>query len=267
MLMISCCPICRKALQVLCVWCWRSLVALCRKALQVLCVSCWRSLVALSVGRHYKYSLHHAAVSVAWLQEGITNFMLVMLQISCCPGCRKALPRCAVCLGTLGTASVFGTCAEQPPIKGKSQTNLTKLDHHIYPENTKLVIKTQKFQTHTHTHTHTPPQKKKKKNFFLQGQCRQTCLEWDKNCEKKKSSITNRILLQCWFWVALTARELKKKKIWNRVDCQRSEKRSKTHKRLKECFLIRHNRTMADGRPIKKRSFNQRVENKLLSKA
>ena len=35
----------------------------------------------------------------------------------------------------------------------------------------------------------------------------------------------------------------KQKKIWNRVDCQRSEKRSKTHKRLKERFLIRRNRT------------------------
>ena len=33
------------------------------------------------------------------------------------------------------------------------------------------------------------------------------------------------------------------KKIWNRVDCKRSEKRSKTHKRLKERFLIRQNRT------------------------
>ena len=34
-----------------------------------------------------------------------------------------------------------------------------------------------------------------------------------------------------------------KKKIWNRVDCKCSEKRSKTHKRLKERFLIRWNRT------------------------
>ena len=33
------------------------------------------------------------------------------------------------------------------------------------------------------------------------------------------------------------------KKIGNRVDCQRSEERSKTHKRLKEHFLIRRNRT------------------------
>ena len=32
------------------------------------------------------------------------------------------------------------------------------------------------------------------------------------------------------------------KKITNRVNCQRSEKRSKTHKRLKEQFLIRRNR-------------------------
>ena len=33
------------------------------------------------------------------------------------------------------------------------------------------------------------------------------------------------------------------RKIWNRVDCQRSEKRFKTHKRLKERFLIRRNWT------------------------
>ena len=36
---------------------------------------------------------------------------------------------------------------------------------------------------------------------------------------------------------------LKKKKIWSRVRCQHSEKRSKTHKRLKERFLIKRNRT------------------------
>ena len=35
----------------------------------------------------------------------------------------------------------------------------------------------------------------------------------------------------------------KKKKNWNRVDHQHSEKRSKTHKRLKECFLVGRNRT------------------------
>ena len=33
------------------------------------------------------------------------------------------------------------------------------------------------------------------------------------------------------------------KNIWNRVDCQHSEKRSKAHKRWKEHFLIRQNRT------------------------
>ena len=38
----------------------------------------------------------------------------------------------------------------------------------------------------------------------------------------------------------------KKKKIWNRVDCQRSENRSETHKRFKERFLI--------GRNLKKRA-------------
>ena len=35
----------------------------------------------------------------------------------------------------------------------------------------------------------------------------------------------------------------KKKKIWNRVDCQCYEKRCKTYKRLKERFLIGRNRT------------------------
>ena len=42
-----------------------------------------------------------------------------------------------------------------------------------------------------------------------------------------------------WFlWQIVSDR-----KIWNRVDCLRSEKRSKTHKRLKECFLIGQNWT------------------------
>ena len=45
----------------------------------------------------------------------------------------------------------------------------------------------------------------------------------------------------CLKLVSLKKKNLKK--IWNRVDCQRSEKRSKTHKRLKERFLIRQNRT------------------------
>ena len=41
-----------------------------------------------------------------------------------------------------------------------------------------------------------------------------------------------------------TVAATKKKKIWNRVDCQRSEKkRSKTHKRLQERFLIKRNGT------------------------
>ena len=38
-------------------------------------------------------------------------------------------------------------------------------------------------------------------------------------------------------------KQQQQKQIWNRVDCQRSEKRSKTHKRLKERFLIIRNRT------------------------
>ena len=44
-----------------------------------------------------------------------------------------------------------------------------------------------------------------------------------------------------WFLEILIA--LIKTKICNRVDCQRSEKRSKTHKKLKERFLIIRNRT------------------------
>ena len=35
----------------------------------------------------------------------------------------------------------------------------------------------------------------------------------------------------------------KQKKIWNRVDCQRSEKRSETHKRFKRTLLIGKNKT------------------------
>ncbi|KAL8558525.1 hypothetical protein ACOMHN_038849 [Nucella lapillus] len=46
-------------------------------------------------------------------------------KVSCCPSCRKALPRCAVCLGTLGTASTCGaTGTEQPAIKS-GQSNMT----------------------------------------------------------------------------------------------------------------------------------------------
>ncbi|XP_076467214.1 GATOR2 complex protein MIOS-like [Babylonia areolata] len=44
-------------------------------------------------------------------------------KVSCCPSCRKALPRCAVCLGTLGTASTFVASAEQPAIRsGQAKT-------------------------------------------------------------------------------------------------------------------------------------------------
>ena len=50
-------------------------------------------------------------------------------------------------------------------------------------------------------------------------------------------------------------------KISNRVGCQRSEKRSKTHKRLKECFLIRWNRTKCAnfrGKPLFQATYNNR---------
>ena len=49
------------------------------------------------------------------------------------------------------------------------------------------------------------------------------------------------------------------KKIWNRVHRQRSEKRSKTHKRLKERFLIRRNRTKRAnfrGNPLFQATYN-----------
>ncbi|KAK7109429.1 GATOR2 complex protein MIOS-like [Littorina saxatilis] len=42
-------------------------------------------------------------------------------KITCCPSCRKALPRCAVCLGTLGTASAFSANVEQPTLKSGQQ--------------------------------------------------------------------------------------------------------------------------------------------------
>ena len=48
-------------------------------------------------------------------------------------------------------------------------------------------------------------------------------------------------------------------KIRNRVDCQRSEKRSKTHKRLKERFLIGRNRTkraIFRGSPLFQATYN-----------
>ena len=51
----------------------------------------------------------------------------------------------------------------------------------------------------------------------------------------------------------------KKKKIWNRVDCQCSEKGSKTHKRLKEHFLIGRNRTKCAhfwGSPLFQATYN-----------
>ena len=56
------------------------------------------------------------------------------------------------------------------------------------------------------------------------------------------------------------------KKIWNRVDCQRYEKKKRTqaHKRLKERFLIRRNRTKrADfrGIPLFQATYNNTTEN------
>ena len=53
-------------------------------------------------------------------------------------------------------------------------------------------------------------------------------------------------------------------KIRNRVDCQHSEKRSKTHKRLKERFLIRRNRTKSanfKGKPLFQATYNNTTEN------
>ncbi|XP_025096511.1 GATOR complex protein MIOS-like isoform X2 [Pomacea canaliculata] len=46
------------------------------------------------------------------------------VKISCCPSCRKALPRCAICLCTLGTASAFGVSGEHSPLQG-GQEKLT----------------------------------------------------------------------------------------------------------------------------------------------
>ena len=64
--------------------------------------------------------------------------------------------------------------------------------------------------------------------------------------------------IKCWIKTKLLS--ITHKKSWNRVDCQRSEKkRSKTHTRLKERFLLGRNCTFARFvlfRPIKKRSFN-----------
>ena len=55
----------------------------------------------------------------------------------------------------------------------------------------------------------------------------------------------------------------KKKKNGNRVDCQRSEKRSKTHKGLKERFLIGRNRTKRGhfrGSPLFQATYNIKTE-------
>ena len=52
--------------------------------------------------------------------------------------------------------------------------------------------------------------------------------------------------------------------IRNRVDCQRSEKRSKTHKRLKERFLIRRSKTKHanfQGKPLFQTTYNNTTEN------
>ena len=58
---------------------------------------------------------------------------------------------------------------------------------------------------------------------------------------------------------------LREKKIWNRVDCQRSEeKKSKTHKRLKERFLIGRHRTKLTnfrGSPLFQARYNNKKTN------
>ena len=54
-------------------------------------------------------------------------------------------------------------------------------------------------------------------------------------------------------------------RIWNRVDCQHSEKRSRTHKRLKECFLIGWNRRKHanfQGSPLFQAMYNIKTEKK-----
>ena len=43
--------------------------------------------------------------------------------------------------------------------------------------------------------------------------------------------------------LSIKQQQQQQKPVWNRVDCQRSAKRSKTHKRLKRHFLIGRNRT------------------------
>ena len=58
------------------------------------------------------------------------------------------------------------------------------------------------------------------------------------------------------------------KKIWNKVDCQHSEKRSKTHKRLKECFLIGRNRTKHAnfwGSPLFQATYNMKTEKQTIN--
>ena len=60
----------------------------------------------------------------------------------------------------------------------------------------------------------------------------------------------------------------RKKKILNRVDCQRSEKESKTHKRLQERFLIQRNRTKRAnfrGKPLFRATYNRKQLNQLIS--
>ena len=70
-----------------------------------------------------------------------------------------------------------------------------------------------------------------------------------------------------WSWQTLSEHNPCKKNIfliWNRVDCQRSEKRSKTHKRLKERFLMRQNRTKPanfQGSPLFQSTYNNTTEN------
>ena len=81
---------------------------------------------------------------------------------------------------------------------------------------------------------------------------------------RERDNIINRL----WFrndniLIPVAVAYLQSLKIWNRVDCQHSEKRSETHKRLKEHFLIRRNRTKRAnfrGKPLFQATYNKTTE-------
>ena len=105
------------------------------------------------------------------------------------------------------------------------------------------------------------------------------------NEELKKGWLVTHLLLSrtCWscswcLWYRLLATKWQhsrpcfcnfqtsifNKEIWNRVDCKRSEKRSKTHKRLKEHFLHGWNRTKRAnfrGSPLFQATYNIKTNN------